>query len=412
MTDASPAAGLKVAVFGFDLGEASQIRRIRALLALGCKITSFCQRREGTPDFTPEWENVDLGLVRHGDIKGRSIALGRSVLRAMGHWRSIAEADIFIARNLDLAIIASVTQRLAAMRAGRARAPLVYECLDIHDLMTAEGRKGKIIRWAERHILDQAALLVVSSPGFITNYFKSYQDHDGPFAIIENKLWLGTQSSDRPCRPAAPVPGDGPLVLGLVGSIRCQTSVELLFRTADLMGDRIRIRFAGALHEHALNNFHQELAKRPNCEWTGRYSYPDGLPDAYAGCDLVWAQDMWQRNTNSDWLLPNRLYEASWCGCPSIGLADTQTGRKIVADKLGWVISDESPAMLVNLLNRLERSEIAARAATLRDRPESNFIQSPRELLPMLAPALSHGAGSQREETRKPDLKTGCGQDV
>jgi hypothetical protein len=39
------------------------------------------------------------------------------------------------------------------------------------------------------------------------------------------------------------------------------------------------------------------------------------------GCDAVWAQDLWQSGANSDWLLPNRIYEASYFGCPSIALA-------------------------------------------------------------------------------------------
>ena len=84
-----PARGLKVAVFGFDVAEASQIRRIRALIALGCEVTSFCQRRQGSADFRPEWRNIDLGLVRHQDIKGRALGLGAAVRRALTEWRVV-----------------------------------------------------------------------------------------------------------------------------------------------------------------------------------------------------------------------------------------------------------------------------------------------------------------------------------
>ena len=68
MTAIPDPVGLPVAVFGFDLTEPAQMRRIRSLIALGCQVTSFCQRREGSPEVTPDWENIDLGLVRHGDI--------------------------------------------------------------------------------------------------------------------------------------------------------------------------------------------------------------------------------------------------------------------------------------------------------------------------------------------------------
>jgi hypothetical protein len=104
--------------------------------------------------------------------------------------RALADADLIIARNLDLALIALAARRLAALRAGKRPAPLVYECLDIHDLMTAPGRKGQIMRLAERRVLANAALVTVSSPGFTENYFRPVQGYHGPVALVENKLWL------------------------------------------------------------------------------------------------------------------------------------------------------------------------------------------------------------------------------
>lgn len=392
MTEAIPATGgPAVAVFGFDLAEAAQIRRIRSLIALGCKVTSFCQRREGSPNFAPEWPNVDLGLVRHNDIKGRALGSARAVARALRGWRELAEADVIIARNLDLAMIALAARRLASLRAGRLTpAPLVYECLDIHDLMTRPGRVGQAMRRAERLVLSQAALLVVSSPGFIRNYFDPVQHYRGPVALVENKLWLGIGAQPRPERPRmASVDRDpgAPLTLGLVGSIRCQASVDLLMGCADLMGPALHVRIAGALHDHALSGFHEAVAKRDNVEWVGRYAYPEGLAGAYEGCDLVWAQDMWQRGTNSDWLLPNRIYEASWCGCPSLGLDTTQTGQRIREDDLGWTIDAPTPEALAALLRSLTPEDLAARRAALLGRPETDFVQTPEDVRPFLSPA-------------------------
>ncbi|WP_299842414.1 glycosyl transferase [uncultured Paracoccus sp.] len=384
----SDLAGLPVAVFGIDLAEPAQIRRIRSLIALGCDVTSFCQRREGSPDITPDWRNIDLGLVRHGDIRGRARAAARSVRLALAGWRQLADAQVIIARNLDMALIALAARRLASLRAGKRPAPLVYECLDIHDLMTRPGRAGQIMRRAERHVLAQAALLVVSSPGFIREYFAPMQGYDGPVAVVENKLWLGLDPASRPARPQPePRTANAPLTLGLVGSIRCQASVDLLTQTADLMGDRLRVRISGALHEHALTGFHQAVAARPNVEWTGPYAYPQGLAGAYAGCDLVWAQDMWQRGTNSDWLLPNRIYEASWCGCPSVALKATETGRRIAADGLGHVIDAPRPEDLAALLSRLTPAALAEERAALLSRPAAEFVQAARDVLPFLAPA-------------------------
>ncbi|MDO5528821.1 MAG: glycosyltransferase [Paracoccus sp. (in: a-proteobacteria)] len=390
MKGSADLAGLRVAVFGFDATEASQIRRIRALRALGCDVTAFCQRRGNMDaDFQPDWPLFDLGRAPNRGFVRRGAGLPAAVTRALAGWRELAQADLVIARNLDLALIALAARRIAAMRAGRPPAPLVYECLDIHGLMTREGRIGAAMRALERRVLARTALLVLSSPGFLRHYFKPLQGWDGPTALVENKLYLG---DDPPKRPAAPGERGGPLVLGLVGSIRCKPSVDLLLETALRMGGDLRLHFAGNVHEHAVPGFHRAIAAHPFAEWAGPYSYPSGLPAAYAPCDLVWAQDMWQAGANSEWLLPNRIYEASWCGCPQIALGRTETGRRIAQDGLGWVLDAPTPGALETLLRGLSRSQIAARADALLARPAADFVQSPDDLRVMLAPALGASA--------------------
>lgn len=47
---------------------------------------------------------------------------------------------------------------------------------------------------------------------------------------------------------------------------------------------------------------------------------------------------MWQRGTNSDWLLPNRISEASWCGCFSVALDSIHTGKRIREAGIGRTI--------------------------------------------------------------------------
>lgn len=384
----APDRPLPVAVFGFDLAEASQIRRIRSLIALGCEVTSFCQRRAGSPDFTPEWVNVDLGEVRHNDMKGRALRMAGSVRRAVTERDRLAQARIIIARNLDLALIAQAARHLAAIRTGGRPAPLVYECLDIHGMMTRPDIAGRIMRRAERHILRQSALLVVSSPGFVENYFGPVQNHRGPTALVENKLWLGLDPAAAPPRPAGGPRPDRPLTIGLIGSIRCQKSVDLLLAVADRLGPALQLRFSGQLHDHAVSGFHQAVAARDNVEWTGPYAYPQDLARIYAGCDLVWAQDLWQAGTNSDWLLPNRIYEAGWCGCPPVAVADTQTGRRIVAEGLGFVIERADPDLLADFLTQLPGPRLHEARQRLLARPASDFVLSPGDLRPMLAPVM------------------------
>ena len=81
----------------------------------------------------------------------------------------------------------------------------------------------------------------------------------------------------------------GPLVIGLIGSIRCQPSVDLLFQTMWRMGGDLQLHVAGNLHDHAVTGFWRSVAETPHAGWTGPYAVPHGLPAAYGECDLVWA---------------------------------------------------------------------------------------------------------------------------
>jgi hypothetical protein len=363
----------RIEVFGFDLAEAAQIRRIRALVALGHQVHSFTMRRANmNADFRADWPNTHLFVTRNENLLRRAFVVLAAILRMNGHKDRLRAADVILARNLDMLALAWAGRALA----GASQVPLIYECLDIHAALTDPGVKGRVLRRAERFLLRRCQMLVVSSPGFIRQYFAPVQGFRGQWALWENKL-AGTVLPERPrTRPAA----GAPLRIGWMGSLRCAPSLALLAAVADRMGAAVEIHLHGAVHHHALPGFAATLAARKNLVFHGPYAYPVDLPRIYGSCDLVWAQDLWQQDGNSDWLLPNRIYEASWAGCPSLALKDTETGRRVAADGLGWVIETPDAAALVALLERLTPAEIAARGQALRDRPAADFVQAPEEI--------------------------------
>ncbi|MEG7700648.1 glycosyl transferase family 1, partial [Listeria monocytogenes] len=89
---------------------------------------------------------------------------------ALTRWRDLRAADVVYVRNLDMALVAWASARLAG-----SRAPLVYEVLDIQRLMVRPDWVGRIARAVERWILGRSALLVVSSPDFVSRYFAPVQ---------------------------------------------------------------------------------------------------------------------------------------------------------------------------------------------------------------------------------------------
>ncbi len=392
---------MKLAVFGFDAAEAAQIRRMRSYLDSGFEVTGFMMRRGNmNPDFEPFWTNVHLYQTENESLRKRLGVVFASIYKLRAHRATLAAADVIVARNLDMLAIAILGSAFTWPRPA-----VIYECLDIHNLATDPGLKGKIVRLAERWLLTRVRALIVSSPAFVSEYFAPVQNWRGPVALIENKIWIG---EDGPSRPSPPTPetarswtAERPLRLCWVGTLRCARSLAILAETAERMGPRIKLSLHGAVHFHAIPDFHEILAERPNMTWHGPYDYPSGLEAIYTNSDLTWSQDLWQWGRNSTWLLPNRIYEASYFGCPSIAVAGSETGRR-VEDGLGWSIPEAGAEALYDLLQRLSPAEVTEKRRDLLARPENEFRQRPEEI----AAAIHAGLEGVRTTTAEDPVRS------
>jgi len=377
---------MKVVVFGFDAAESSQIRRIRSLMDTGHDVVAFTMRRANmNADFVPFWRNIHLFRVSNERVFRRLLVLLLSCFKIAWNCGELRGAGVIMARNFDMLVLAHVA-RLFSLRPG---VPIVYECLDIHGSFTAPGKVAAAFRAVERFFMSRSQLLVVSSPGFIDNYFQPVQGHRGKVQILENKIWFGGELPARR-RSSANLCGGRPWVLGWVGSLRCEPSLRILLAVAERLGKCVRIEMHGNIHRHVLPDFERRIAACPNITYHGPYSYPDGLAQVYSGCDFVWAQDLWQTGANSDWLLPNRIYEAGYFGCLSIAVAGTETGRKVAADDLGYTVEAATPAALAGLLEGLDPTEVETSRARLLARPSSDFIYTPEDIQAVLDAAAQH----------------------
>lgn len=375
----------KTAFFAFDIAEAAQIRRIQSVRSLGHDVASVSFRRANmNAEFQPDWPDLPMGTVENNDFVRRALRVCASIFRVWRKRHFLDDHTVWIARNFDLLAIACAVRFLSR----RKDVKIVYECLDIHGLFTRDDAVGKGMRWLERRMLAQIALLIISSPGFERHYFSPVQGYSGPTALIENKLWLGDAEVPRPAaKPAA----RDVLTLGWVGSLRCKDSLAILVETASQMGDRLQLRMHGNVHSHAIPDFQAQIEAHENISYHGAYAYPHGLAEIYSACDLVWAQDLWQRGANSDWLLPNRIYEASYFGCPQIAVAGTETGRRMEEAGLGYTVPEATPDALISLLKRLDFAKVASLSAELLEQPDRAFRLTPEDIAAHLAPVLADG---------------------
>ncbi|MDX1782490.1 MAG: glycosyl transferase, partial [Thalassovita sp.] len=282
---------LRIEVFGYDVAEISQIRRIRTIRDLGHEVHSFSMRRDNmNGGFRPDWPNTHLFITMNGKLWHRAVIVAASIMRMAGHRARLRAADMLVARNLDMLAIAWAARALA--RAGDV--PLIYECLDINGALCRPNLEGRAMRAAERFLLRRIQMLIVSSPGFIRDYFEPVQGYRGSRALWENKLAAGSALPVRPTPRECP-DGEGKIRIGWIGTIRCLPSLMLLAAVADRMGKRVEIHVHGVVHGHLRRDFDAFTGARANMIYHGPYAYPQDLARVYGGCDLVWAQDLWQR---------------------------------------------------------------------------------------------------------------------
>ncbi len=369
MTESSP----RIVYFSHNRRDTAFVRRVQGLCDAGVDITTFSFRRDGEPaSGGPAWPNVDLGHLEHGRFAQRALFYLKALYTVFSNRHTIGQADVIYTRNLDIFLFAYFSVRLALPWRSQ-RATFVYECLDVHEALIGSGWKAGLLRFLERRALSISRLLVVSSPGFIEQFFVPVQGYSGPHHWVENKLYLGSVAVARDSgEPKAAQ--DGPLTIGWVGIIRCTKTLDLLIALARAKPDAVLIRISGLVSYFLLPDFDQQIAELPNIQFDGPYEWPQGLAKAYAGIDIVWSQELAWSGGNSDWLIPNRVYEASYFGVPSLSVGPTQTSKIIRERGLGYVLPEPTDAALLKFVEQLDRTELATVRTDLLARPASQFV--------------------------------------
>ena len=360
----------RIAFFGHNAADAAVGRRVQAFRDDGLEVIGFMMRRG--PDTSRNWENVDLGATADAAYLQRIRAIICGAQIAARSADKLGAADVIVARNLDMLATAFLARGLAGLQT-----PVIYECLDVHRILTRNDPVGFIFRRIEGFLLARCRGLIVSSPGFLRHYFEVR--HRGRYIanVIENRLAAGSDYGPRPEKAGLARPADEPLRVGWVGILRCARSLDLLIGLAQQLGPCVRIEMHGRPALTEVPDFHKKIAEIANITYHGPYRSPADLAGIYAGIDILWAGDFMEAGYNSVWLLPNRLYEGGYYGVPPIAPAGTETARWIEEKGVGFCSPEDLAITLPTLTRRLvnDRASIAARGARLLDLPRETFVQ-------------------------------------
>ena len=360
-----------LAYFVHDLSDPAVAKRVRMMTRAGARVRVAGFRRCDTPISEIEGaEAIDLGRTYDARLVHRAFSVARQAfLQRLGRERwagALEEADIIVARNLEMLALAAAAQRRYARHAG-----IAYECLDIHRLLLSRRIAGKCLRAFERRLMKRVKLILVSSPAFLEHYFGAVQRvRDIPSVLIENKIFDPAPRNAARRGSYGPPPGP-PWRIGWFGMIRCKKSFDALCALARARPDLVQVVIRGRPAYTELTDFDAALAQAEGVRFGGSYRH-DELEEMYGAVHFNWAIDFFEEGANSAWLLPNRIYEGGYhCAVP-IALKGTETGRWLTRNGLG-VLLDNVESGLTAFLQRLTAEKYLSLKQASRNAPPGLF---------------------------------------
>jgi succinoglycan biosynthesis protein ExoL len=332
---------MKLAYFAQDLSDPATQRRLRMLRMGGANAIALLgfrrsAERVGEVEGVPA---IDLGRTRDARLGRRAGSVLRAAAALPLLRNVITGSTVFMARNLEMLALASEARRRFAPDAA-----LVYECLDIHQMMLSTGVVGTALRSVERRLVRSCDLLTVSSPAYGTEYFAKVHRALPATYLLENKVLSSETGSGSPallgrgCAPAAlPAP---PWRIGWFGNMRCRRSLHLLAALANRFPGRIEVVIRGQPSLDAIPDFHEVVAATPGLVFHGPYNRSTDLAAIYADVHFTWALDFYEAGANGDWALANRLYEGGLHHSVPIAQRSVEMGRWL-ADRGTGILVDE-----------------------------------------------------------------------
>jgi hypothetical protein len=321
----------------------------------------------------------DLGQTRNGQFAKRLALVARIGLATLfgRGLAGVSPPDLILARNLEMLALGMLLRlRLGAV-------PVVYELLDVHRIMLGATLKSWLVRAAERAMLRRSALVIVSSDGFTDNYLTPVQGGGAPTLLIENKplAFLLLHTTDKARAPVARLP----LVIGWFGILRCAWSLDCLDRLTRANAGRFRVVLRGKPALDVLPRFHETVAANPDLQFDGPYAWPEDLAQIYGGVHLAWLIDRYDAGANSDWLLPNRLYEGAAHGAVPVVLKATAVADRVARAGFGIeVMFPRLDAVQERLLGVTDHDLDRARAS-LAALPRSTWVAEDTECAGIVA---------------------------
>ncbi len=337
---------INIQLFVHDVTDAAVKRRVEMLSTAGADVNVVGFMRD--PARLPSFSSLTvLGQTHNARFLHRIVMVLRHAVRLFVQRASFIPADVIIARNLEMLLLAHVVRLRSSVRI-----PVIYECLDVHRLMLGKGLAANLLRRLERSLLKASAGIITSSPAYVSEYFRRAARVTAPVIMIENQVF-GVPA----VAISLPLKAGPPWTIAWNGAIRCAKSLDILRRVTVLGNGNIRVVINGKVSYDQIPDFDAKVAACQWIEFRGAYRYPEDLEDIYAGAHFNWTIDMFWEGQNSTWALANRIYEGGRGGVVPIAQASVETGRYYQRLGIGILLDDLSPEVVCSRIMSLDMTQ-------------------------------------------------------
>ncbi|MGC9400801.1 glycosyltransferase [Vibrio genomosp. F10 str. 9ZC157] len=354
---------MKILYIVHDLNDAAVKRRVSMLAHGGAEVTLIGFYRGKKPESTLcGCPTLSLGETFDASFMQRIIKVVQAITDLKTTLRHTSHFDVIMARNLDMLAIGNKAKSLLNI-------PLIYECLDIHRFLIAKNWVGRIFRHLEKRLCHSASLLITSSQGFIDNYFEPISNTNLPYYILENKVFS-----------TAPLPHTTQktfdkehISIAWNGAIRCHRSLKILSQVTRQLKGKVTVTIWGKPAYTEFSDFDALVNNEPYIEFKGPYCFPDDLAKIYQHADFNWTLDFFEEGGNSEWLLPNRIYEGGLFNVPPIYRANTFMAKILEDLKLGTSIDEDFCQALQSFLTSIDDASYQSLRLNMQAVPSSRW---------------------------------------
>lgn len=280
--------------------------------------------------------------------------------------------DVIYVQGIDCLLAASIYKLRS-----RNEPHIVYEVADLREAFFPSGSliqkaKSKLICSIEKILLNSVSLVVATSGKFLDLRYRKL--------LPENKLLEVPNMPILSYFQCFKKKREGEFVVGYVGVLRYINQMKLLCDAAKTVN--CRVVFSGEAQDSCEYRELVDYSDDRFVTFSGRYDYAKEIASIYGGFDCVYAvYDA--KNPNVQIALPNKLYEAVWCGLPLIVSRGTYLGE--IVERLGVGIavdcqSEEEIANAIRLLSSKGTEYNSMVAACERAKSSSLFEDKTKQL--------------------------------